>query len=56
MRRNARALIAIVLLVVGAVSLLGFQTIELGNFKRGGNTLLGLSLGAGLAGRQPLGV
>ena len=53
-RRNARALIAIVLLVVGAVSLLGFQTIELGNFKRGGNTLLGLSLGLDLQGGSHL--
>ena len=54
MRRNARALIAIVLLVVGAVSLLGFQTFEIGNFSRGGDTLLGLSLGLDLQGGSHL--
>ena len=54
MRRNARALIAIVLLVVGAVLTLSFQTIELGNFSRGGDTLLGLSLGLDLQGGSHL--
>lgn len=54
MRRNARALIAIVLLVVGAVLLLSFQTVEIGNFKRGGDTLLGLSLGLDLQGGSHL--
>lgn len=54
MRRNARALIAIVLLVVGAVLTLSFQTIELGNFGRGGDTLLGLSLGLDLQGGSHL--
>ena len=53
-RRNARALIAIVLLVVGAVSLLSFQTVEIGNFSRGGDTLLGLSLGLDLQGGSHL--
>ena len=53
-RRNARALIAIVLLVVGAALALGFQTIELGNFSRGGDTLLGLSLGLDLQGGSHL--
>ena len=54
MRRNARALIAILLLMVGAGLVLGFQTIELGSFKRGGNTLLGLSLGLDLQGGSHL--
>ena len=54
MRRNARALIAILLLIVGAGLVLGFQTIELGSFKRGGNTLLGLSLGLDLQGGSHL--
>ena len=54
MRRNARALITILLLVVGAGLLLGFQTIELGAFKRGGDTFLGLSLGLDLQGGSHL--
>ena len=54
MRRNARALIAILLLVVGAGLALGFQTISVANFSRGGDTLLGLSLGLDLQGGSHL--
>ena len=54
MRRNARALIAILLLVVGAGLVLGFQTIEVLDFKRGGPTFLGLSLGLDLQGGSHL--
>ena len=53
-RRNARALIAILLLMVGAGLVLGFQTIKIGPFERGGNTLLGLSLGLDLQGGSHL--
>ena len=42
MRRYARTLVFIVILAVLAGLALGFQTIEIGNFQRGGNTLLGL--------------
>ncbi len=54
MRRNARALILIALLIVAAGLLLGFQTISIGGFERGGNTLLGLSLGLDLQGGSHL--
>ena len=54
MRRNARVLIAILLLIVGAGLVLGFQTIKIGPFERGGNTLLGLSLGLDLQGGSHL--
>lgn len=54
MRRNARALIFIGLLIVAAGLILGFQTISLGNFHRGGDTLLGLSLGLDLQGGSHL--
>lgn len=54
MRRNARAVIAIVLLIVGAGLVLGFQTIEVLDFKRGGPTFLGLSLGLDLQGGSHL--
>ena len=53
-RRNARALIAILLLIVGSGLVLGFQTIKIGPFERGGNTLLGLSLGLDLQGGSHL--
>lgn len=53
-RRNARALIAILLLVVGAGLALGFQTIDIGNVTRGGPTFLGLSLGLDLQGGSHL--
>ena len=54
MRRNARALIAIMLLVVGAGLALGFQTIDILGFERGGPTFLGLSLGLDLQGGSHL--
>ena len=54
MRRNARALIAILLLLVAAGLILGFQSIRLGGFERGGDTLLGLSLGLDLQGGSHL--
>ena len=54
MRRNARALIAILLLIVGAGLVLGFQTINVLDFERGGPTFLGLSLGLDLQGGSHL--
>lgn len=54
MRRNARALILIALLIVASGLALGFQTISLGGFQRGGDTLLGLSLGLDLQGGSHL--
>ena len=54
MRRNARALILIALLIVVSGLALGFQTINLGGFQRGGDTLLGLSLGLDLQGGSHL--
>ena len=53
-RRNWRALTLIALLIVASGLLLGFQTINLGGFQRGGNTLLGLSLGLDLQGGSHL--
>lgn len=53
-RRNARALILIALLIVASGLALGFQTINLGGFQRGGDTLLGLSLGLDLQGGSHL--
>ena len=50
MRRYARMLILIGLLVAAAVIILGFQRITIGDFERGGDTLLGLSLGLDLQG------
>lgn len=50
MRRYARMLILIGLLVAAAVIILGFQRIRIGDFERGGDTLLGLSLGLDLQG------
>ena len=49
-RRYGRALILIGLLVVLAGLVLGFQRIDIGEFERGGNTLLGLDLGLDLQG------
>lgn len=54
MRRNARALIFIVVLVVAAGLFLGFQTVKIGPFERGGPTFLGLSLGLDLQGGSHL--
>ena len=53
-RRNWRALTLIALLIVASGLLLGFQTINLGGFQRGGDTLLGLSLGLDLQGGSHL--
>ena len=55
MRRNARALIVVLLLVVAAGLFLGFQRVEIGPFVRGDDTtLLGLSLGLDLQGGSHL--
>ena len=55
MRRNARALIVVLLLVVASGLFLGFQRVEIGPFARGDdNTLLGLSLGLDLQGGSHL--
>jgi len=53
-RRYASTLIFIVILAVVAGLGLGFQTISVGNFQRGGDTLLGLSLGLDLQGGSHL--
>ena len=50
MRRYARTLVLIGVLVLLAGLALGFQTIRIGSFQRGGDTLLGLSLGLDLQG------
>ena len=55
MRRNARALITILLLIVGAGLVLGFPTIKIVDFIRGNDTtFLGLSLGLDLQGGSHL--
>ena len=54
MRRYASTLIFIVILALVAGLGLGFQTISIGNFERGGDTLLGLSLGLDLQGGSHL--
>ena len=55
MRRNARALIVVLVLVVASGLFLGFQRVEIGPFARGDdNTLLGLSLGLDLQGGSHL--
>ena len=54
MRRYARTLIFIAILVIVAVAILGFKEISLGGFERGGDTLLGLSLGLDLQGGSHL--
>ena len=54
-RRNARALITILLLIVGAGLVLGFPTIKIVDFIRGNDTtFLGLSLGLDLQGGSHL--
>ena len=50
MRRYARTLAFIALLVLVAVLSLTFQTVGFGNFQRGGDTPLGLTLGLDLQG------
>ena len=55
MRRYARILIFIVVLVVLSGLAVGFKTIKIGNFERGGeDTLLGLTLGLDLQGGSHL--
>ena len=55
MRRNSRALIVVLLLVVASGLFLGFQRVEVGPFVRGDDTtLLGLSLGLDLQGGSHL--
>ena len=54
MRRHARTLITIAILVLISVATLGVQKIEIGNFQRGGDTILGLSLGLELQGGSHL--
>ena len=55
MRRYARILIFIVVLVVLSGLAVGFKTIKIGNFQRGGeDTLLGLTLGLDLQGGSHL--
>ena len=50
MRRYARTLVFIALLVLVAVLSLAFQTVGFGNFQTGGDTPLGLTLGLDLQG------
>ena len=50
MRRYARTVAIVVVLVVLAGLILGFQRIHIGGFERGGDTVLGLSLGLDLQG------
>ena len=52
--RELRTLIFIVLVAMFAGLILGFQTISLGNFERGGDTPLGLKLGLDLQGGSHL--
>ena len=54
MRRYASTLVFIVILALVAGLGLGFQTINVGNFQRGDDTLLGLSLGLDLQGGSHL--
>ena len=54
MRRNARILITIFMIVAICGTVLGIQNLEIGNFQRGGNTLLGLTLGLDLQGGSHL--
>ena len=54
MRRYARTLVTIVVLAVIAGVIVGFEKITIGDFERGGDTLLGLSLGLDLQGGSHL--
>ena len=54
MRRNARALITIALLIAICAAIVGFQNINIRDFNRGGDTPLGLSLGLDLQGGSHL--
>ena len=54
MRRYARTLIIIAVLVVVSFAVLGIQSFNIGNFERGDDTLLGLKLGLDLQGGSHL--
>ena len=54
MRRNARSLILIITLVILSGLVLGIQNLKIREFERGGDTLLGLSLGLDLQGGSHL--
>ena len=54
MRRYARTLAFVLILVVAAGLALGFQEISIRGFERGGDTLLGLTLGLDLQGGSHL--
>ncbi len=54
MRRYARTLALIAVLVVAAGLILSLQTIKIGRFERGGDTILGLTLGLDLQGGADL--
>ena len=54
MRRYARTLAIIAVLAIVAGLIVGFQTINIRDFERGGDTLLGLSLGLDLQGGSHL--
>ena len=54
MRRNARVLIVIALIILVCVAALGIKEIEYNQFVRGGDTPLGLSLGLDLQGGSHL--
>ena len=54
MGRYGRTVAIIAVVVIAAGLILGFQTISIGNFQRGSDTLLGLSLGLDLQGGSHL--
>ena len=54
MRRHARTLIVIALLALFSGLILGIKEINIGDFQRGGDTILGLSLGLELQGGSHL--
>ncbi|MDA1227400.1 MAG: protein-export membrane protein SecD [SAR202 cluster bacterium Casp-Chloro-G4] len=54
MRRNAKSLIFVTILVAVALAALLFNPLKIGGFERGGDTLLGLSLGLDLQGGSHL--
>ena len=54
MRRHARALTLIAVLVILGAVILGIQNIKIGDFERGSDTILGLSLGLDLQGGSHL--
>ena len=54
MRRNARILIIIAIITAICGTILGVQKINLNNFERGSDNILGLSLGLDLQGGSHL--